>query len=783
MSALGLNQKVDSATHTSGNTLDLVFVEAESDFEKRLVCHVHDFLSDHRWVICDTMIDHGKPKVLRVQKRVMKDQAENILKQNFSDLDVLSCDDHEHASHLLEKELGRIYDLAAPLKTIKIAERLRVPWFTKDIAVQKRIVRNRQKIWLKYREDHQWEAYKRERKRYRNMLNYSKKCCFTRTIKNVHGDAKKLYSFIAHITSSKPLNPMPPAESDAILADQFADFFLDKIAKIRQRFTEDSGKYKLKDSGCPVFRKFSTISESEVLRLIREMKVKSCELDAIPTKHLMSLIPEVIPAITRVVNLSLSQAVFNTNWKCAIVRPLIKKQDGGREFKNYRPVSNLSFLSKLLEKAALDQFINHCDEYDLMPDHQSAYRRGYSCETCVLYLVNNILWAMENGEILVCCMLDLSAAFDTIDHDKILQVLKVRFGIVDDALAWYDSYLRPRRFKVCVNNHYSEDKHLVSSVPQGSASGANLFTAFCSPYEDIIPDSLTLYGFADDHFTTGTYPAGDLQKEKELMTQLHELMVNTEDWMNDMKLKLNSDKTELIHFGSRAQLKKVTINNLDVGKGTLIKGTNVVRSLGSYLDSNLNLKVHVTKKCQAALINFRKIRSIRKYLDKSTTITLILTLVMSHIDYCNSILLGIPQVTLRKFERVQSMCAKLVLGRVKSDSTRECLRELNWLPIKARIEYKVLTLLHKCIYGDGPKYLKNLLTILPEPPRRLRSSSSNTKCKLLVPYVKKKTFAERSISIGGPRLWNTLPENVRTNDNLLSFSKEIKTFLYTKYLY
>ena len=183
------------------------------------------------------------------------------------------------------------------------------------------------------------------------------------------------------------------------------------------------------------------------------------------------------------------------------------------------------------------------------------------------------------------------------------------------------------------------------------------------------------------------------------------------------------------------------------------------------------------------MINFRKIRSIRKYLTQETSCTLVLTLVMSHLDYCNAILLGIPKCTLKKFERIQSMCAKLVLSKSKMDSTTECLKVLNWLPVKARIEYKILTIIHKCIYGDGPKYLKNLLTILPEPHQRLRSSSSNTRVKLLVPYAKRKTFAERSISVGGPKLWNSLSEEPRLNSNIDSFCKQVKTLLYGKYLY
>ena len=583
MSALGFTQAVSSATHTSGNTLDLVFTECDSDINKGLQCDVQEFLSDHRWVICSTSLKCQNIKMKRIKKRVLKEQAELMMTENFDDTEVLNCEGHEQGVALLEDQLSKIYDLAAPMRTIKIAERIRVPWFTSDVMTQKRIVRNRQKIWLKYREEHQWSAYKRERTRYRNLLNYNKKCCLTRSINKIRGDTKKLYSFVSQITNSKIPNPLPVCESDQHLANEFGDYFLDKIQKIRDKFQQDSGKFKLKEASCPVFRKFSPIDEATTMHLIKSMKIKSCELDAPPTKHLVSILPKVLPSITRVINLSLSQVIFNNNWKCAIVRPLIKKLSAGCEFKNYRPVSNLSFLSKLLEKAALDQFQDHCDKYDLMPDYQSAYRRGYSCETCTLHLVNNILWAMENGQILVCCMLDLSAAFDTIDHEKILEILRLRFGIVDEALAWYDSYLRPRSFKVNIGEEYSSEKKLVSSVPQGSASGANLFTAFCSPYGDLIPENLILYGFTNDHFMTGVYKAGDPNQENALLTQLKTVMEDTKCWMNDMRLKLNSDKTEIINFGSAPQLKKIHHKELELD-GTVIKFSDCARSLGAHHD-------------------------------------------------------------------------------------------------------------------------------------------------------------------------------------------------------
>ena len=147
----------------------------------------------------------------------------------------------------------------------------------------------------------------------------------------------------------------------------------------------------------------------------------------------------------------------------------------------------------------LHQFNNHCDQHNLLPDFQSAYRKNYSTETALIKLVNEILWAMETKSIMAVTFLDLSAAFDTVNHDLLLDILNKKFGISELALQWFENYLRPRSIKVHVNKTYSNEKSLAFSVPQGSCSGANIFMAYCSPIGEIIPDSVAISGFADDH--------------------------------------------------------------------------------------------------------------------------------------------------------------------------------------------------------------------------------------------------------------------------------------------
>ena len=275
----------------------------------------------------------------------------------------------------------------------------------------------------------------------------------------------------------KQENPLPEEDDDTKLAEQFGEFFLSKIINIRKLFHNIS-PYKTQQDMVPRLDKFSTIGEAELKTIINQMPNKSCQLDILKTVTLKKVIDKCIPAITRVINLSLGKRGFYAKWKIAVVKLLIKARQKGTIQSNYRPVSNLDFISKVVEKCALKHFNKHCDDYDLLPENQSTYRKHYSCETILLRMTNDILWNMENKLVTAVTLLDLSAAFDTVDHDILLEVLHNKFGIDGNALKWYSNYLNPRKFKVNINKAYSTEKTMQFSIPQGSVQGAFLFIAY-----------------------------------------------------------------------------------------------------------------------------------------------------------------------------------------------------------------------------------------------------------------------------------------------------------------
>ena len=229
--------------------------------------------------------------------------------------------------------------------------------------------------------------------------------------------------------------------------------------------------------------------------------------------------------------------------------------------------------------------------------------------------------------------------------------------------------------------------------------------------------------------------------------------------MDQNRLQMNDGKTEFIMFGAKTQLAKCKTTSIDVNK-TVVSKREVVKYLSTWMDCNLTFKDHIVKKCRTAIINLQQIKLIRPFLNPEACTTLMLGLVISHLDYCNSILVGLPDVSINRMQRVQNLAAKVVLGKSKMDSASKCLSALHWLPIHSRINHKILTLVHKYIMGRALEYLQNLLIV--HRPGRPGLGSAMEMNLLVFPFVRRKTFAKCSFSTQGPKMWNSLPEDLRS---------------------
>ena len=228
-------------------------------------------------------------------------------------------------------------------------------------------------------------------------------------------------------------------------------------------------------------------------------------------------------------------------------------------------------------------------------------------------------------------------------------------------------------------------------------------------------------------------------------------------------------------FGHRNQLLKCKTDEV-ILDGNLIHMSSYVKYLGGGLDSGLTFNKHISTVCGKAMANFFRIRSIRCYLNRSAAETLLFSSCISHLDYANAILYGLPDIGIKRLQRVQSMCAKLVPNHNLYSSSTAALKELHWLPIRQSIVFKFMTIIHKRKYRMAPTYLKNLLISNPVHNRQLQSSQDIT--RLIIPRTKSKTFADGSFSVAGPQEWNLIPRDIREMSLYEQFNKKLKTHLF-----
>ena len=236
-----------------------------------------------------------------------------------------------------------------------------------------------------------------------------------------------------------------------------------------------------------VLHNLSHVTDIEVRRLVLSVPCKSSDLDPLPTGLVKDCIDVLVTLIVSIVNLSLSEGCFQTHFKSVLVSPLFKKPTLNRDdMKNYRPVSSLSFLSKMFEKVVASRLNSHINSSHTSNDYQSAYRKSHSTETALLKIHNDILSSMDDGRVTALTLFDLSAAFDTIDHTVLLRRLGNWFGVSGKALDWFKSYLTARNQRVKLGNCLSSRSDLSFGVPQMSVLGPLLFTLYTTPFSSLV---------------------------------------------------------------------------------------------------------------------------------------------------------------------------------------------------------------------------------------------------------------------------------------------------------
>jgi hypothetical protein len=786
LDSYNLVQHIDSPTHTSGHILDWVVTRKDDSIVSDTDVSIP--LSDHHCI--NTTLNLRRPPLpkktisFRQYKKIDKEQFQSDLEA--SDLITKPADSLEELIDQYNDTLTALIDKYAPLKTKTLTDRPATPWYSDKIKDLKATERKCEDRW---RDTNKLTVHRVAYQDARNAVNAeiakAKTGYFQDKVDKCGTDQKALFRVVDEILHSKDNKPLPQHDDLTDLLNQFSDFFQQKIAKIRENLDADqinqdtatalTSVLPIDDPPPPAtFSTFEALTTEEVKKIITSSPTKSCPLDPLPTWLLKELCDTLSPVIAKIVNLSLLTGHLPTSMKKALVMPLLKKLILDKEiFNNYRPVSNLAFVSKVIEKASLKQMSGHMDINHLHTPSQSAYRPLHSTETALLKIQNDILLSLDSSKGVLLILLDLSAAFDTIDHDILLSRLQFRIGVTDTALQWFKSYLSDRSQVIYLNGMSSKSCLLRFGVPQGSVDGPFEFIIYSSPLHDIATKhGLSIHMYADD---TQIYIEFVLTPHS-LDVAKSKLEVCVEDiriWMRNNKLQLNEDKTEFIVITPSRQSDKVQLDSVNVGDCD-IQPSKTAKNLGATFDEHMTLKPHISALVKSCNWQLRRIGQIRKFLNREASERLIHAFVSSRLDNGNSLLYGLPDNQIARLQRVHNTAARILTLTKKYDHITPILQELHWLPVKQRIIFKIVTLTFKCLNGLAPAYLANLLTPYA-PSRTLRSSQSFL---LKESKSRTKSYGDRAFKHAAPKLWNKLPLSIRQCDTLSALKSKLKQHLF-----
>ena len=537
---------------------------------------------------------------------------------------------------------------------------------------------------------------------------------------------------------------------------------------------------RTQDLICPM-TEFTPLSVGALKQIIMNMPTKTCDLDPIPTSLLKVCIDTVLPALLHIVNLSLTSGLLSLDLKMACIVPRLKKESLDiNDLKNYRPISNLSFLSKLLEKCVYSQINEHLLANHLLSQFQSAYRQHHSSETALVKVHNDIVQLLDSNLNVMVMSFDLSCAFDTVDHTHLINKLHHRFGIDGTILSWFTSYLQSRQFFVKLDDTVSENVKLFSGVPQGSILGPLLFNLYCQDIEKIaVSHNIGIHICADDIQCYFSFDKTMLLNTVKI--KIANFMSDLKAWMNSNYLQLNELKTQFVEMLPPGREHAKLIPNLNLGGSDVFPTSVSVKMLGVILDQDMSLSLHINKVINVCYLNLCNLGRIGSKLSHELKLQLVHSMILSHLDYCNALYYHLPVYLLKKLTGVLHAAVRFIFGlygSLRRVPISPYLKSLHILPMKFRIMFKIALMTYKCFHNLAPAYIKHLLSFhQPIVSHNVRSNTDHLKLepKQGLNFVK----SQGMFCFAAPEVWNVLPLSVRHSDSVSQFKCRLKSHYFS----
>lgn len=772
LNTFSLQQSVKSPTHELGNTLDLIISDPDCIMVNNVEVDNSDIdKSDHSLIYFNILsnIESCSTKVLSY-----RDFNSVDMPLFHADISLGTAKYLSEASNLDFKSCIELYNNIysdtvnkhAPIITKVVNAVNRPRWMDREYVEQRKQRRILYKEWKNEKSPENRTNYEVTRDAVIVLGKEKRRIYYSNVIKS--NSQLQLFSVFNGLFDNTNQFSLPFTENYDLLAAKFNNYFVDKIENIRNNLPTPKANIHSHNNNITTFNLFKEVSMCDLLKHVNGSKIKTAKNDPIPAFLLKSSTSQLLPSILHLVNSSLATGSIE-GLKDSVIVPILKKAGLDLDsLSNYRPVCGGMYVDKIIQKCVLVQLCDHMDLNNLNIPYQSGYKSAHSCETVLLNIVDRVLLNLDNGMCCILLLLDLSAAFDTVDHDELIDILENELGLSGTVLEWFKSFLYGRKQATSVKGCTSEFTDVSYGVPQGSVLGPVLFNIYIRNFIKLLTDAgFIVHGYADDHQVISSFRI-EFQYSA-LGHSLPKCLGIISEFMTSHFLKLNASKSKLLIFSPHNIRDKMCFDNVYIGSNLFLPVSSDAMNLGARIDSDLNFSSHISMLLSLSYKHVTNIGRTRKYLTSDEIRTLVHALIMSRLDNCNSILYGISECEIGRLQRLQNSCARLIYGRKKFDHVTDLFYKLHWLPVKQRIFYKALLFVFKIFLGIAPIYLINCLTVTDIEDR-----------VLLVPRTLT-SYGDRAFTNYAPRLWNALPLYIRKSATISYFKSHLKHHLFSNY--
>jgi hypothetical protein len=561
-----------------------------------------------------------------------------------------------------------------------------------------------------------------------------------------------------------------PNESNNVNTDITPNVFNEYFASIGKKVASSIPKQTVyTDHLTPTNHKF-TFSEVPVQQVIKELDLLPIQSKAdiiMCDSKLLRLTSHIIaPSLTILINFSLSFAYCPLDWKRAKVTPAYKNKGDQNDKNNFRPLSVIAHVAKIMEKCVHKQLLKYLTNHNFISIDQYAYLKHHSTDLCLHRLIDNILENINEGEITGMCFLDIKKCFDTIDHTILLSKLRT-YGITENENSWFQSYLTNRSQIVTLKGKVSSSCNIDIGVPQGTVLGPILFLLYVNDLSNVLSKA-EVNVYADDvviYCSDNDVPS--------LQHKLQGEVDNVFRWYTNNKLTLGLDKCTTMVINNDVNR---SVENFEIHMAnTILTQVKSMTYLGVTIDEKLKWKQHVLNVIKKGNINNARLRRVTKLLPLDTKINIHKALTEPAIDYSATVWGSFSSDIKKCIDRLEHISARTILNNYDFKNTRgaDLMKELGLENFENRSKYKLATIIFKAIHGLAPIHIQNLITLKRDISSIItRHANKNS---LYKPLPKKEIY-KNSLSYKGPTLWNSLPHTVIESQTLPQFKRE-----YTKH--